>query len=221
MQYSKNLSLECPYCITKCQFVQIDSGHKFCASDNLHHIAYMCTNCKGVIVTKWDAGTDNTGEFESSPIGYGQLLKSYYPLVGSWRPRVKLSLITDSEVKSDFEEAINCYNNGFYNACMIMARRAIQQEMIIKEATGNNLYELIESTGISSKLKALLQKVKNFGNHGAHPDFCLFDDDENEIEDKKKFAELSLEFLDRYFSDEYEIEALVNSAPKSEKELEA
>jgi len=29
-----------------------------------------------------------------------------------------------------------------------------------------------------------------------------------------------LEFLDRYFADEYEIDSLVESAPKSEKEME-
>ena len=104
---------------------------------------------------------------------------------------------------------------------MMMARRAIQQEMIANEAEGNNLYQQIESTGISSKLKALLHKIKNFGNSGAHPDFCLFDEDGNQIEDKKEFAKLSLEFLDRYFADEYEIDSLVENAPKSEKELES
>ena len=103
---------------------------------------------------------------------------------------------------------------------MMMARRAIQQKMIDNSANGKNLYEQIESTGISKKLKALLHKVKNFGNHGAHPDFCLFDDKANQITDKKSFAKLSLEFLDRYFADEYEIDSLVESAPKSQKELE-
>ena len=42
----------------------------------------------------------------------------------------------------------------------------------------------------------------------------------NKIEDTKEFAKLSLEFLDRYFSDEYEIDSLIAKAPKSEKELE-
>lgn len=65
----------------------------------------------------------------------------------------------------------------------------------------------------------MLHKIKNFGNHGAHPDFCLFDESGNQIEDKKEFAKLSLEFLDRYFADEYEIDSLVNNAPKSEKEI--
>lgn len=107
---------------------------------------------------------------------------------------MNLSLIINPAVKEDFEEAIKAYNNGLYNSCMMMARRAIQQEMIIIKAEGNNLFKQIESTGISSKLKALLQKIKNFGNNGAHPDFCLFDEEGNEIIDKKSFAKLSLEF---------------------------
>ena len=73
----------------------------------------------------------------------------------------------------------------------------------------------------SKKLKALLHKIKNFGNHWAHPDFCLYDEDWLEIRDKKEFARLSLEFLDRYFADEYEIDSLVENAPKSKKELES
>ncbi len=221
MQYSKTLSLNCPHCDTKCQFVAIEQGHQKCRSDNKHHIPYICTNCQGVIATKWDTYRDCTlNQFRDSPDYYGVDLEIYYPIVGDWKPRVNLQLITNEKVKSDFKEAIDCYNNGFYNACMLMARRAIQQEMIDNGATGKNLYQQIESTGISKKLKAFLHKVKNFGNNGAHPDFCLFDDEGNEITDKHAFARLSLEFLDRYFADEYEIDSLVESAPKSKKELE-
>ena len=219
MKHSKTISLECPYCDTKCQFVQVDPSHRYCVSDGLHHIAYICTNCKGVIATKWKANGNDLVAFQDPRSGYNQQLSIYYPLVGDWKPRVNLSLITNDEVKTDFKESISCYNNKFYNACMMMARRAIQQEMIINKASGKNLYQQIESTGISEKLKALLHKIKNFGNNGAHPDFCLFDEDGNQIEDKKEFAKLSLEFLDRYFADEYEIDFLVKSAPKSEKEL--
>ena len=221
MKHSKTISLECPHCDTKCQFIQVDLSHEFCISDQLHHIAYVCTNCQGVITTKWEASGKDLGSFQDPRSGYNQRLNIYYPLVGDWKPRVNLSLITNNEVKDDFEEAIGCYNNGFYNACMMMARRAIQQEMLINKAKGGNLYQQIESTGISQKLKALLHKIKNFGNHGAHPDFCLFDGEGNKIEDRKEFAKLSLEFLDRYFADEYEIDSLVENAPKSEKELES
>ena len=66
-----------------------------------------------------------------------------------------------------------------------MARRAIQQEMQIKKSEGDNLYKQIESLGISKNLKTLLHKVKNFGNYGAHPDFCLYDENKNKIIDTK------------------------------------
>lgn len=103
---------------------------------------------------------------------------------------------------------------------MIMSRRAIQQEVLDQGADkDDNLYNQIESTGISPKLKTLLYKVKNFGNHGAHPDFYLYDGDGKQISDERGFAELSLEFLDRYFSDEYEVDDLVKNAPKSRKEI--
>ena len=205
MKYSDTLSLKCPYCITKCQFLVIAESCRYCTSDNTPQAAHICTNCHGIVVTKWN--TDRSR------------LITYYPIVGDWKPQIKLSVIGNNEIREDFEEAINCYNNGFYNACMIMARRAIQQEMIINEKQEDNLYQQIESMGISNNLKGLLQKVKNFGNHGAHPDFLLFNDDGEKIEDKKEIAKLSLEFLDRYFSDQYEVVALIESAPKSKKEL--
>ena len=70
-------------------------------------------------------------------------------------------------------------------------------------------------------MKKLLQKVKNFGNNGAHPDFCLYDEDGIKLENEKEFAELSLNFLDKYFSDEYETESMIGDAPLSKKEIEA
>jgi hypothetical protein len=215
IKHSKTISLDCPHCETRCQFIQADQSHRYCKSDNLHHIYYICTNCHGGILTRWQSGTSNENHFYNQ----GNNLNDYFPVVGKWSPKTDLALITNPFVRADFMEAIKCFNNGFYNACMMMARRSIQQEMLAKGAVGENLFQQIESTGISTKLKALLQKVKNFGNNGAHPDFCLYDDQGEKIEDKHGFAALSLEFLDRYFTDEYEIEHLVNNAPKSEKEL--
>ncbi len=220
MTYSNTLSLNCPHCDTKCQFRAVEQGHNKCIKDNKHHIPYICTNCQGLIATKWTANGCTPQNFRNNPSGYIQKIDIYYPIVGDWKPRVDLQLITNEYVRTDFKESMDCYNNWFYNACMLMARRAIQQEMLDKQASWSNLYQQIESTGISKKLKALLHKVKNFWNHWAHPDFCLFDEEGNEITDKKSFSKLSLEFLDRYFADEYEIDSLVESAPKSKKEIE-
>ena len=213
----ESLPLECPYCNTKCQFEPIGQAYP-CKAQKLHdglpfHRAYRCTQCEGNVVTEWRYNSYGINKFTT-----------YYPRAGEWKPKVNLDCITNNEVKEDFEEAIDCYNHGFYNASMIMSRRAIQQEMDsknAKEEKEKNLYEQIESMEISKSLKALLYKVKNFGNYGAHPDFSLFDKDGQKIDDKKGFAKLSLEFLDKYFLDQYETDALIENAPKSEKELDS
>lgn len=219
MTYSKTLSLDCPHCDTKCQFVAVQEGHRRCIKDHKHYIPYICTHCNGLITTKWISSDCSAETFRNYPTSHAQKLEIYYPIVGDWKPRVNLESIENKDILSDFKEAIDCYNNGFYNSSMIMARRTIQQEMIYKEASGDNLYQQIESVGISEKLKSLLHKIKNFGNNGAHPDFCLFDEEGSEITDKHEFSRLSLEFLDRYFSDEYEIDSLVEQAPRSQREV--
>jgi len=135
MPYSNTISLNCPHCDTKCQFVVVEQGHHKCESDNKHHIPYYCTNCQGLIATKWTANNCDPSNFRGNATAYNQQLDVYYPIVGDWKPRVNLQLITNEKVRADFKEAIDCYNNGFNNACMLMARRSIQQEMIDKEAT--------------------------------------------------------------------------------------
>lgn len=212
----ESLPLVCPYCNAKCQFKPIGQAYpckvkKLSDRDQIFHRAYRCTNCEGNVVTEW--------KYNSYYDEYWSLI--YHPSVGEWKPKVSLACITNNEVKEDFMEAMDCYNHGFYNASMIMSRRAIQQEIDSKNAKGEKLYEQIESMEISKSLKTLLHKVKNFGNYGAHPDFSLFDKDGQKIDDKKGFAKLSLEFLDKYFSDQYETDALIENAPKSEKELDS
>lgn len=57
---------------------------------------------------------------------------------------------------------------------MVIARRAIYQEIIkrgIDRKYPNNLFQQLENSGTSDKLKELLKKVKNFGNNGAYPVF--------------------------------------------------
>jgi hypothetical protein len=88
----------------------------------------------------------------------------------------------------------------------------------LEEKYPNNLFKQIENSWIWDNLKKLLQKVKNFWNFWAHPDFCLYDEEWNKIEDLELFAKLSLEFLDKFFSDKYEIYNLILQAPKSAKE---
>lgn len=211
MKYAGSLNLECPHCVSNCQFIEDGKNH-ICSVDKAYHFSYFCTSCGGKIMARFYAGYNNPDD-----------LIDYSPVAFTWKQKTKLSLISDENVRKDFKEAIQCYNNGFYNATMVMARRAIHREMIkrgLEAKYPNNLYEQIENSGISENLKRLLQKVKNFGNNGAHPDFCLYDEKGILLEDEKKFAELSLNFLDKYFSDEYEIESMIKSAPRSQKEIE-
>ena len=216
--------MECPYCRTKCPFEPIAQAYPCKVkqlSDNVQifHRAYRCIHCEGNVVTEW------CSEWYQNSYGHKNYFPSkfliYYPPAGDWKPKINPTCIKNNEVREDFEEAIKCYNHGFYNASMLLSRRAIQQEMNSKNAKEEKLYEQIESMGISERLKTLLHKVRNFGNYGAHPDFCLFDKDGQKIDDKKGFAKLSLEFLDKYFSDQYEIDALIENAPKSKKELDS
>lgn len=217
-KYSPTLSLYCPHCNSQCQFVDANStnnNNTICIEDDKVHLYYICSNCKGGILTFWDYNKGN-------PYSKGaNILERYIPKVAEYNQKIDLKLIDNGNVKNDFVEAVACYNNGLYNACMIMTRRCIQQEMLSKNIDQKlNLYDQIESVSTSQNLKQLLQKVKNFGNYGAHPDFCLFNESGEEVENKKEFAKLSLDFLDRYFADEYELKNLINNAPKSKKEIE-
>ncbi len=222
MNQLHTVSLKCPHCKTQCQFRQ-ECSPRFCAVGWFFNIGFHCTHFNGMVNTEWFAVKTDVMEFQrylsnKSPLDQ-QLLHAYHPSIGEWNSKVKLSLITNNEVKADFEEAISCYNSGFYNSCMIMARRSVQQEVLAKGAKDGHLYAQIESTGISPNLKELLQKIKNFGNYGAHSDFFLYDEEGNKIEGSKEMAKLSLEFLDMYFLNAYKIDALIQGSPKSAKEL--
>ena len=124
-------------------------------------------------------------------------------------------------MKNDFKEAIDCYNNNFYNASMIMSRRAIQQDVSTESNKNENLQKQIESMDISQSFKDMLDKVRIFGNHGAHPDFCLYDKDGAPIKEdsKKEVAAAALKLLDHYFMHKYEMPKSISDQPKSQKEL--
>ena len=206
MNHSGTLSLECPHCNTRTQFNNRDN-QAACNKDNMKHQTFLCAHCNGLVLTKWNS--------------YNKL-EIYYPIVGDFKAQINLQKIENESVRKDYKEAIDCYNNGFYNASMVMARRAIHQEVEINKAKGDNLYQKIESLGISNNLKKLLNKVKNFGNTGAHPDFFLYGEDGEKLipkENEKDFAKLSLIFLDKYFQDQYEMKDLIDKAPNSEMEM--
>jgi hypothetical protein len=209
MRYRTRISLECPYCNTRTQF-DAQGNNTVCRYTGEHHQAFLCVHCNGLILTNWN-------DLNGRPY----TLQRYYKIIGNYKPQINLQKIKDDLVRKDFREAIDCYNNGFYNASMVMSRRAIHQEVESKNAKGETLYERINSLVTSENLKRLLNKVKNFGNSGAHPDFFLYDENGNQLipeENEKDFAKLALIFLDKYFQDQYEMEDLIASAPNSEIE---
>jgi len=79
MNYKSTISLNCPHCSTKTQFIQ--QHHDYCASDLRHHICFKCTNCKWLIVSIWSSTTNHLGNFESNPRAYDVELQVYYPIV--------------------------------------------------------------------------------------------------------------------------------------------
>ena len=203
---------ECPYCKGRCQFdccLTAQAAHFFCEMENLYHMPYQCLVCNGIIIIKQHRNSDGYFYYNSS-----------IPPSGEFKPGNLDHITSTEEVKKDFLEAIECYNNSFYNASMIMCRRAVQQEVTNEKAKGENLYKQIESLGISDNLKILLQGVRIFGNSGAHPDPYgpVLLDKEIPIKEKQDCAKLSLEFLDLYLRDQRGA-FLAKKVHKSKKEL--
>ena len=240
MAHKNSLNLECPHCKNKCQFMAMESeisliltknldspivnistrnsvlqafekifsSHQYLSQsdDEYIHEAFRCTNCKGLILVKWLPD-------------YSHYL--YFPQMGDFKPKVDLNCIEKEEVRDDFKEAINCYNNRHWNASMIMSRRTLQQEVLVGEdkSQNGNLMNQIESMEISKNHKEMFHRVRIFGNSGAHPDFCLYDESGDLInkEDKKEIAKTALHFLDHYFVDKYEIPKNIGKCPKGKK----
>ena len=206
-----SFNIKCPHCQSLCQFNALLSGtrHLIESADTSYHEAFMCTSCGGLIIALWRL---ENGSY---------YLSECFPSAGDFTPKVDLNFIEKEEVKNDFKEAIDCYNNNLYNASMIMSRRAIQQDVSTESNKNENLWEQIKSTDISQSFKDMLDKVRVFGNHGAHPDFCFYDKDETPIKEdsKKEVAATTLYFLDHYFMHKYEMPKRISEQPKSQKKL--
>ena len=225
-----SLELECPHCKSQCQFTAVAShilsifrqkltkstlliniqhilglcddmltGYEDlpALSDKLIHEAFRCTSCKGLIVVEWTVKWDKVYRY-----------LGYFPCAGDFKPKVDLDYIEKEEVRDDFKEAINCYNNKFWKASMIMSRRTIQQELNgTSENSKKPLAEQINLENIPEETKNLFHQVRIFGNYGAHPDFCLYDKEGNLIskDEEQKIAIDALFVLDLYFTCKYEM----------------
>ena len=230
MKRQTSMGFDCPHCMSKCQFITwvhhillihlgVDRAARetrvgsclTVSNEGITYEAFMCTNCNGIIVVRWDH--DN--------IHGGYIYRDHFPCRGGFSPKVDLESIQHEETKNDFKEAIDCYNNGYWKASMIMSRRTIQQELLAgnTESQKGRLKEQIESMDIPQSHKDMLNIIRIYGNHGAHPDFYLYDEDEKPIdaERQEKIARVSLLFLDHHFMDKYEIPKQVANQLKSGK----
>ena len=231
MERQTSRSFDCPHCMSNCQFITWahrilsvylaeykvaqkiwDGDYLTISNEGIIYEAYICTNCNGIIVVRWD----------HDDIHDGYIYRDHFPCRGGFSPKVDLEYIQHEETKNDFKEAIACYNNGYWKASIIMSRLTIQQEALAEnnESPKCGLKEQIESMNISQRHKAMLHKVRIIGNHGAHPDFYLYDENGEPIdaERQEEMARVCLIFLDHFFTDKYEIPEQVANQPKSWKE---
>lgn len=182
---------ECPHCKAKCQFNSIVSGNN-CSVDDYYQEPWVCQNCGGFIVTKRryaDSWNDT----------------KIFPLI-KIKPKIKIEKLPD-DIKNDYLESLETYSSGCYMSSVIMCRRVIQQSCLDKGARKSNLYEQIEELTIDESLKKLAQKLRFWGNKGAHPDILL----DEKIEEKD--AKVAIDFTEKFLQYVYVI-------PKEIEEIE-
>jgi len=171
---------------------------KYLPNGELIHEAYICTHCNGIIIVRWSR-TKSRGGYE---------YYHHFPRERSFSPKVDLKVIPNKETQNDFQEAIDCYNSGFWKASMIMSRRTIEQQLLKgSENLKSGLGKRIDIANISDQLRKMFNIIRKYGNHGAHPDNRLYDENGQPIDrnKQKEIAKISLLFLDHFFSDQYEI----------------
>lgn len=185
---------DCPHCKAKCQFSNL-GNQEGCTADNSHQQAWRCSNCHGVIVSKF---------VPPQNINNAQI----FPLI-KINPKINVNKLAP-EIKNDYLEALEDYSNGCYISCVIMCRRVIQQSCIDKGAKKKTLYEQIDELNIDNNLKKLAHKLRFWGNNGAHPDILL--DEKIEEEDAKLAIDFTEKFLQYVYIIPKELEEIENQA---------
>ena len=148
---------DCPHCKAKCQFSNLGNQYQ-CEADRSFQQGWVCSNCNGVIVSKFTPGQN---------INNSQI----FPLV-KIKPKIKIDKLPDN-IRNDYLESLENYSNGCYTSSVIMCRRVIQQNCIEKGVKKENLFDQIEELKIDDNLKKLAHKLRFWGNKGAHPDILL------------------------------------------------
>jgi hypothetical protein len=97
-------------------------------------------------------------------------------------------------IRKDLDEAKMCFSVGAYRGCAVLARRAMQNACLEKEAKedrlANQLKELADNGIITKELKKWGDVVRWVGNDAAHPDqYDVLEENARDI------LELSKQFL--------------------------
>jgi len=144
---------KCPYCKALCNFdVEAQVGGR----DTAGYISLdRCQNC------------GNPVYFETGDRGERDNVIDYYP-------RLELSVDEElpEDVKKAFEEATRTLNDGNWNSCVVMCRRALEEAMKDLGADGKDLFEQIDDLEtkrkITPELKQWAHEGRLGGKLGAH-----------------------------------------------------
>jgi len=186
-----NMLFDCPHCKAKCQFSNLGNQYQ-CGADHSFQQGWVCSNCNGVIVSKFTPGQN---------INNSQI----FPLV-KIKPKIKIDKLPDN-IRNDYLESLENYSNGCYTSSVIMCRRVVQQSCIEKGVEKKNLFDQIEELKIDDNLKKLAHKLRFWGNNGAHPDILLGE----KIEEKD--TKVAVDFTEKFLQYVYVI-------PKEIEEIE-
>ena len=115
-------------------------------------------------------------------------------------------------IRNDYLEGLEDYSSGCYISSVIMCRRVIQQGCQDKGAKKTNLFEQIEELTIDENLKKLAQKIRLWGNMGAHPDILL-----GEKVDEKD-AKIAIDFVEKFLQYVYVIPKEIEEIEREVKE---
>lgn len=158
----------------------------------MQHRIYRCVNCQKdtyFLISKeakaWEFPPSET-DFTPTLVAENPSEKIHqYPIsTQSLHPSV------NEDVKRATIEAENCFSVSAFNACGVMARRAMHCLCIDKGAEGKDLYEqlkyLRDNNLITPDLWEWAEELRIVGRSGAHPDW---------EEVTKEDAEYALNFL--------------------------
>lgn len=144
---------KCPYCKGLSNF---SLSGQMCQGDLIGCASLdICQNCKTPVYFMTPSNTDRVTILDSYP---------------------KLDLEPDKElpenVKVAFVEAIKGLNDGNWNSCVVMCRRALEEAMADLGAEGEDLFHQIDNLEslrkITPELKAWAHESRLGGKLGAH-----------------------------------------------------